>query len=230
MGKTLVLTYIENQIKKGYSPIVLFVGRQRTGKTACAMRFAWELDHKWTPELMTYKIEDFVNLYDKYNNKIIILDEASVPLDPYEHANITQRVYKHVIDTQAYKQNIVFLVLPFARGIGKQHRDHVNVIVNMRGRGYYQAKAVLSRHDDLSFRVPWTMIIEEVWGIPLPPKEIWEQYKLGGQAVYKQNIMEMQKQMLQRKLQKTEPKKITSIPFLIQEKKKVRLPQIPVSQ
>jgi len=193
MSQSLAITYLKNQIRRGYAPIVLFVGRQRSGKTATSMLFAHQLDPSWTTDLMTFKIEDFVDLYDKHNKKILILDEASVPLDPYEHMNITQRVYKHVIDTQAYKQNIVFLVLPFARGIGKQHRDYVNLIVYVKRRGYYVAKAVFAAHDDLSSRPPFAWIVEEKADVPLPPPHIWKPYLEIGQAVYKQSIMEAQK-------------------------------------
>lgn len=197
---SLVIQHLKNEIKKGYAPIVLFVGRQRVGKTAMSMRFAWELDHSWTTDLMTYKVEDFVEIYDKYNKKIIILDEAGVTLDPYEHMSITQRVYSHVIQTQAYKQNVVFLVLPRAKNIGRQHRDYVDIIIHVRGRGCYTAKVVVSPHDDLSFRPPFQWIAEEKFGVPLPPAHIWKPYLESGQKQYKENILEMQKQMLTKKM------------------------------
>lgn len=207
----LTLDYIRNQRKKGYAPIVLFVGRQRVGKTSMAMRFAYELDKKWSLDLMTFKIEDFVKIYDKHKRKIIILDEASVPLDPYEHQSITQRVYKHVIDTQAYLGNIVFLVLPFAKGIGKQHRDHVNIIVHVKARGFYTAKAVLSRHDDLSFQTPFSWIIEEVGDVPLPPPHIFDRYKNEFQEHYKKTILETQVSLLFNKLNPVQKKKPVSV-------------------
>lgn len=197
---SLTLDYIRKEKKKGYAPIILFVGRQRAGKTALAIRFAWELDPNWSLKYMTFKIEDFVDIYDKHKNKIIILDEASVSLDPYEHMTISQRVYRHIIDTQAYLGNIVFLVLPFAKGIGKMHRDHVNAMVYVKGRGYYVSKAVLSRHDDLTFKPPYTMILEECWGTPLPPKHLWETYLKEGQKIYKENILELQKNILMDKI------------------------------
>lgn len=199
MVETLVLRYLRNQIKKGYSPIVLIVGRQRTGKTAMAMRLAYDLDNTWTTDLMTFKIEEFLELYNRHEKKILILDEASVSLDPYEHMMISQRVYRHVIDTQAYKQNIIFLVLPFARGIGRTHRDYVNLIINVKARGFYVAKAVFSQHDDLSFKPPYAWILEEVYNVPLPPGHLWQPYLQKGQKNYKEGIMELQMSILNRK-------------------------------
>src|SRR4030066_134127 len=89
-----IITYINIQRKMGFSPIILFVGRQRVGKTALALKIAYEVNHKFDiKKHMTYKIEDFAEAYDKYNNEVLILDEAGGPLDPYEHASITQRGY-----------------------------------------------------------------------------------------------------------------------------------------
>ena len=195
----LVIRYIRHQIKQGYSPLILFVGRQRVGKTAMAMRMAYDLDNTWTNDLMTFKIEDFLQLYNKHSKKILILDEASIGLDPYEHMMITQRIYRHIIDTQAYKQNIVFIVLPFAKGIGRTHRDYVNIIINVRARGFYVAKAVVAWHDDLSYKPPFTWILEEIYDVPLPPTHIWEPYIKSGQKIYKENIMELQMTILERK-------------------------------
>lgn len=63
----------------GFSPIVLFTGRQRMGKTALAMRIASEINPDWTPDkFMMFRIEDFAEAYNKYSGEILILDEAGV--------------------------------------------------------------------------------------------------------------------------------------------------------
>ena len=197
---SIVIKYIRKEIRKGFSPIILIVGRQRTGKTATAMRLAYDIDNTWHPSLMTSKIEEFLHLYNDHSKKILILDEASISLDPYEHMTITQRVYRHVIDTQAYKQNTIFIVLPFARGIGRTARDYVNMIINVKARGFYVAKAVFSQHDDLSFKPPYTWILEECHGVPLPPDHIWKPYLEGGQKKYKEAIMDVQMNILNKKV------------------------------
>lgn len=193
----LLLDYIRHQTKMGFSPIILFVGRQRMGKTALAMEIAHEIDPKWDPKTnMMFRIEDFAEAYDTHEKSILILDEAGVPLDPYEHASITQRVYNHIVQTQAYKQNIVFLVLPFASEIGKQHRKHVDAIVEVIWRGVYKLYRTRSWRSDLSNKPPMLETIEIVGGVPLPPPHIWEWYKGEGQKTYKESIMAMQNEAL----------------------------------
>ena len=194
MHKPIIIDYINIQRKMGFSPLILIVGRQRVGKTAIALRLAYEImgDKFDIKKHMTYKIEDFAEAYDKYSNVVLILDEAGIPLDPYEHMTITQRVYTHIVQTQAYKQNIVFLVLPFASEIGKNHAKHISCIVEVVWRGCYKLYATKSWHSDLSKRPPRLEKIEVVSGVPLPPPELWSWYKSQGQDEYKKSIMEMQ--------------------------------------
>lgn len=209
---SLLLRYLRNQLKWGYSPIVLFVGRQRSGKTALALKIASEIDPDFNiSEQMTFRIEDFLKIYDKYSKKIIILDEAGVPLDPYEHASITQRVYTHVIQTQAYKQNILFLVLPKASGIGKRHAQYTDALVVVRGRGKYSFYKTLHWAGDFSQKPPKLFLLEIVNGVPLPPKGIWEHYMKAGQDEYKKEILDMQVLALtaaNKRKSSTEPKNV----------------------
>lgn len=202
---SLLIQYLRNQLKRGFSPVCLVVGRQRTGKTWLAMKIAHTLDPSWTGELMTFKIENFVDIYNKYNKKVIILDEAGVTLDPYEHATIQQRVYNHIIQTQAYKQNIVFLVLPFASEIGKQHRKHVDLIIEVLGRGVYKLYRTRSWRSDLSQKPPRLETIEIVSGVDPPPKHIIDWYMSEGQKIYKESILAMQTEAME--LRKNKGKK-----------------------
>jgi hypothetical protein len=203
---TILIDYLTNQKRLGFSPIVLFTGRQRMGKTALAMRIASEIDPDWNPnEYMMFRIEDFAEAYNKHNGKILILDEAGVSLDPYEHMSIQQRVYSHIVQTQAYKQNIVFLALPFASEIGKNHRKHVDAIVEVIWRGVYKLYRTSSWRSDLSQKPPRLELMEIVGGVPLPPKHIWDWYAGEGQKIYKENIMGLQNEILatrKRKLEK----------------------------
>lgn len=199
----LIVDYINIQRKLGFSPIILFTGKQRTGKTALAMRMAYELNKDWDPKkYMTFKIEEFAEAYDTYNKQILILDEAGVPLDPYEHASITQRVYTHIIQTQAYKSNIVFLVLPFASEIGKQHRKHINAIVEVLWRGIYKLYRTRNWYSDMSNKPPRLEVIETVRDVPLPPPHIWEWYIGAGQKEYKESIMQMQRAILDTRMKR----------------------------
>jgi len=197
---TLALDYIRNQLKKGYSPIILIVGKQRVGKTALALRLAFELNPKFDIEKeMFFEIEKFASCIHKCDNKVLLLDEAGITLDPYEHMSVTQRVYNHIIQTQAYKKNVIFLILPFASEIGKTHRKHVSGIIEVIWRGGYKFYSASCWHSDLSYKPPRLTLIEQISGVPLPPKHIWENYIEFGQKVYKEQILNLQIDILAKK-------------------------------
>lgn len=197
---TLLVQYIRNKLKKGYSPIILFVGRQRVGKTALALRIAYEINPSFNAATdMFFRVEEFAEALHKGTSKVLILDEAGVSLDPYEHMSIQQRVYNHIIQTQAYKNVVVFLVLPFASEIGKQHRKHVHAIAQVFARGCYKLYRCQTWHADLSNKPPRLIDVETVVGVPLPPKHIWDVYLTNGQDTYKRDIMDLQLSILQKK-------------------------------
>lgn len=221
LSHTDTMKAFRKQIRDGYQLIVIFTGMQRSGKTATAMRFAYELDQSWTPDLMSFKIDDLVDLFSKNKHKIIIFDEAGVSLDPLQHLTLTQIVYKHIIQTQAYRQNHIFLCLPYAIEIGKAHRNHVQWTVNIRRYGnkvFYDTRKIMNRHDDLSFRPPYRYHLESAGAVPLPPKHIWEPYINKNQQVYKESIMTMQKNLLEARAKKNRPKPkpvlLTHVPTL----------------
>ncbi len=194
---TGIIRYLNNRLSKGKSPIILVVGEQRSGKTALALRIAYEVDKKFDiKKQMFFDIREFATAMHKFNKRVLILDEAGVSLDPYEHMSIKQRVYNHIVQTQAYKQNIIMLVLPFASEIGKQHRKHTSAIIECRGHGRYIAYAVMKWYSDLSLKPPRLMTIEEVYGVPLPPPHIWNTYLDEFEKSYKESILELQRGLL----------------------------------
>lgn len=216
-GNPVILNHIRNQIKKGYSPIILVVGQQRSGKTALALRLAYEINNDFNTQTdMFFKIEDFAQAISENTHKVFILDEAGIELDPYEHMAIHQRVYSHIIQTQAYKNNVIFIVLPFASEIGKRHCKHVNAILEVFGRGCFKTYSAHSWRSDLSMRPPRLTHMETFVGMPLPPDNIWKPYIESGQKIYKEGIMSLQLDILAMRKNKINPSKKQKISVMAQ--------------
>lgn len=196
----LILEYITKKMRKGHSPLIIVCGPTRTGKTALALKFASMIDKTFNVEKqMFFKIQDFARALAESNNKCLILDEAGVTLDPLEFQSVQQKVYNHLIQTQAFRTNCIFLVLPMARGIGKMHRDYVNAVVEVFARGCYKLYRTSIWHSDLSYKPPRLTHLETVVGVPLPPPEIWKPYLDFGQAAYKNTILDIQTAILEKK-------------------------------
>lgn len=208
MGDTpIFLKWIMSQINAGYSPLVLIVGRQRVGKTALALYWAWLIGqlrgHPFNIKTdMFFSVLDFATMTKQESNKTWVIDEAGVSLDPHGHAMLDQRVYSKIVQTQAYKSNVVFLVLPFARGIGKEHRDYVDVILSVTSRGTYKMEYIYKNYSQLNFRPFFKELFEMRYGIPLPPGHVWDEYKNNKQDEYKTTILNEQLEMLKTKMER----------------------------
>ena len=196
-GDPLVIQFIKNRMSKGYSVIILVVGGTRTGKTALALKLASMLDPKFDIEKdLFFEIDKFAIAISSQTNKIYVLDEAGIELDPYEHMAIHQRVYSHIVQTQAYKLFCLFLITPFASELGKRHSKYANVLMVVLNRGCYKAYSVHAWHGDFSQKPPRISELETIIGVPLPPTVIWKPYIEKGQAIFKESILDLQMQML----------------------------------
>lgn len=217
----LILKYCENQIKRKLYPVILVVGRQRTGKTFFALWLAEQIAmmrrEKFDIESdMFFSIEDMALRYKEARKKALILDEASVSLLALESNSIHQRVFTKIMDSQAYLENILIICLPSASSMGKYHIQQITALVEMRGRGYYSFFGIVKRYSDLTRKPPFAFEIETLSGIPLPSAPTVKRYLELGQTVFKQDILDAQieifaeKRMLkaERKIPKRIPLKV----------------------
>lgn len=201
---TVTMRYFKHQIKSGYAPIVLVVGRQRTGKTFFAMYLAEQIckmrGQKFNVDNdMFFTVEDLAQRYDEGMNKVYILDEAGISLNVYEGNQLHQRVFQKIVESQAYRSNILVIVLPHARDVGSHHFHHVNVVFSMLGRGRAKMKHVSQRYDELSKKPPFVEDFEVLRDIPEPSKEVTLRYLEVGQQNFKQEILNSQIAQLREK-------------------------------
>ena len=132
---TVLLDWAKNRIRRGFSPIILVVGKQRTGKTCTALLFASQIDKEFdVDKQMFFDVVSFAKAVNKYRRKVLILDEAGIELDSYRYSDTRQRAFSHIIQSQAYKQNTLFLVLPHSNDLAKCHRRHIDGYVIIPNR------------------------------------------------------------------------------------------------
>jgi len=195
---TPLVNWLRREIKHKNSPIVLFTGRPRSGKTFFAMRCAWELyPDKFDFTHVVKDIKEFAELFKKLDNDIIILDEASSSLYVYDWNSIYQRVFSIINDTQAYKHILVFIILPQAIELGKLQRYKVDAVVETHRFGndkvFYKYLIHMKRYSDLSMRPPiLKLIAENIGPIPSPPDHIVKPYLEQQQTQFKSSILEAQ--------------------------------------
>lgn len=192
----LFIKRMRSRLRKGKTPINLIVGDTRSGKTLYAIQAAEELQPDFdVREQLVTKIEDFANVYSRHTQKVIILDEVETTLDPHKSAEIQQRCYSHIVSSQAVRQNMVFLILPFACDIGKAHKAHVDTIIDIIGH-HKKHGAIAKFYKTLKWRADPNeskvklMHIETVTGIPLPSKRNLDIYLNEKQMQDKDEILQ----------------------------------------
>lgn len=229
----ILLDGLISKLKHGYSPILLVVGEQRSGKTFYAIWLAEQLEKSFNVDTgLVTSIDDFCKTFSKARQKVIILDEAGVSLDPMRSAEVTQRVYSHIIQSQAVRQNLVILVLPCASDFGHQHKVHIYAETEVLGhnknglmiRNYVLRKWRANPNDvDINIRH-----LETKRDIPKPSKENERKYLDVKQMVDKDSILNSETMRLEmarekedyrkriyqlRKLGRTKPEKPRLVSF-----------------
>ena len=210
---TAVVNWLRRDIQNGNTPTVAFCGRQRGGKTAFAMRCAYELyPNSFDSMHMVNSIEEFAKAMLKFTHSVIVLDEASVSLYIYDWASFYHKIFSIIQDTQAFKHNTVFIVAPYLYALGKLHKYSVDAIITLSKKKVlnetngrieklhaYKFKIHHKQYDNFEVKKVITTFVGEFVGIPLPPPEIWGPYISKGQQEFKEKILNAQLEEISRR-------------------------------
>lgn len=124
--------YLLNNIRK-YTLLVLIQGPMQSGKSTFCHWLVSRLHRKKYGTEWDYKkycarnLEEFIDIVDRSNNQFIVYEEASKDITIQRHWNDMNLFFNIVMQTQAYKHNLIFLVFPHSASISKQQRYFVNL-------------------------------------------------------------------------------------------------------
>lgn len=212
---TILVPWAKARVKRGFAPIILVVGKQRMGKTCLSLTLASDIDPKYDPDKqMFFDVISFAKATQKYNNKVLILDEAGIELDTYRYNDVRQRAFSHIVQSQAYKQNTLFMVLPHSSDLARCHRKYVDALLVVPARGryiFYHPRVDYWDMNEIDIR---TMKIEDIVDVPLPPSHLYDAYKKKYEKQIKKGIMEGEIDRLEKALDKMTPKPKVEIPPL----------------
>lgn len=192
--KALLLEYLANKQRKGFSPICLICGEQRLGKTMLSFKLAWELKkYEFDPKKHYFtSVKEFAMAYFQNNNKVLIYDEIGDELDPFRAMDILNRAFSKIIQTQAFHNNILFAILPYAIDFTKGHRKYVKVVVEVVKRGRYKMYSTYTWAANLNETKIRLTHLETMDGVPLPPYHLEDYYKSKLEKSTKDEIMNRQ--------------------------------------
>lgn len=119
LGKFTYVVLVQGYMQMGKSTFVKFLCDKLS-----MQRFGCYWDHK---KYCARNLEEFINLIDKYNDKIIVYEEASREIHVSRHYSDLNLFFNVLMQTQAYKHNLIFLVFPHSASISKQQRYFINL-------------------------------------------------------------------------------------------------------
>lgn len=137
----LVISKILNRMKKGYSPIILIVGSQRSGKSFIAIwlsNIITQFFHNQNFDPFTNTFYDPVKIIDglgEREKQTIVIDEAGAYLNKQEWYNRVVKAFDKIIQTQGYLCNCYIFISPFGSDIAKTFRKHFDFQLYLKKRG-----------------------------------------------------------------------------------------------
>ena len=180
----MLIGQILNQMKKGFSPIILIVGRQRGGKST----FGLWLGNKIVKFFHNRPLDPTTNTFydplkvvrnlDKIQKQALIIDEAAAVINAKEYYSKLSIMMEKIIATQAIMNLCFIIISPFSSDIQKSMRKNIDYLVFVRRRGVAVVKEIPKKYDDLQGHVPKPFTLEQIkFGTNCISKELWKEYE-----------------------------------------------------
>lgn len=129
---SVLIDYLDNK-SKTHTVTAILQGETQLGKSTSGWYIMRTLHRKRYNEEWDFKkycarsLEEFIDMFDKYDNSFIVYEEASRDLDVARWYDTMNRLFNILLQTQAYKHNLVLIVMPMSLGISKRQRRFINI-------------------------------------------------------------------------------------------------------
>jgi len=188
MRQHIIIKYIKDKIKHGYSPLIVVCGGTNKGKSMTALSLALELDKKFNVRTNLFiDIKDFILRVLNAERQVFIIDEAKVFLDSAKWWSEFNQDFGNIIATQRYKNNVYIVVLPIVKKLAKEHRNMIDIIIEMKQQGYAYTYLIKRRWSELREFELWRTFTGAMF-VSMPPEKIVNEYK-EVEAINKTKVM-----------------------------------------
>jgi hypothetical protein len=129
---TVLEDYIYNKGLK-FNLVILVQGDTQLGKSTVVQYLLDCLSLRKFKHLWDYKkycarsFEEFLAMVSKYNNALIVYEEASKDVSIDSYWSDLNHFFNVVLQTQGYKHNTYVLVMPSSLGISKRQRRYIKL-------------------------------------------------------------------------------------------------------
>lgn len=129
---SVLIDFLLNK-SKCYTVTGIVQGETQKGKSTSAYTIMRMLHKKRYNEEWDYtkycarSLEEFIDIFDKYDHKFILYEEASRDINVATWYDTMNKLFNILLQTQAYKHNLVLIVMPMSLGISKRQRRFITI-------------------------------------------------------------------------------------------------------
>lgn len=168
------LNRVANRLNKGYSPIIVISGEERSGKSELAQLILHylhnksgvlkgDIDKESIKEHLTYDVLEFIEFIQSNKRTGIIVDEAGSLLKATRHQSHYNEAADEVIQTMGFKNNLYIFITPQFTRLDKKIRSKADIVLEVIGRGKVKATGINTNFGKIRTRE------KELRKVPLPP-------------------------------------------------------------
>jgi len=194
------MNYIYKKWLNGHSLNVLVCGETGSGKSITGLALLLTLSKlRGIPvnlkKSLYMDLEKFMLGFYTSKRNIYILDEAKIHLSSKKWWSDFNTYFGNILATQRYRENIYIIILPLAKTLAKEHRDMIDVIIEMKGKGWASCYIVMRRWSEIKKFELWRFYVGDL-AIKLPEKKYVEEYESIGEQKKEEIYLNMAAEVL----------------------------------
>lgn len=177
-----ILEHIYIKWLKGHSLTICICGETNSGKTITGLTIANYLmrrryGREFKPSGHVFvSLEEFILSFFKMSGEVIIIDEAKKHLDSRRWWTDFNKFFGDIIATQRYKNNLYIVILPLAKTLSREHRDMIDVILEMKRQGLASCYIVKRHWSEIQHFEIWKWWVGDMI-VKMPPEHIVKEYQ-----------------------------------------------------
>lgn len=189
------MAHLVKDLRAGFSPIILVVGRQRSGKSFVTVMVCWWLSEVFNfmltiKDILYYEPDKAVeDLNEAARYKPRVLDEAAINLHRRDWQKKSHAAFSKVIISQGVRNFPFFLVTPFKADIDTSLLRHCDYMIHVIRRGKFMTFKFIKHHDRDDGKDNHKLFLDQVFYNKQDlPAKLWAEYE-GFSRVEKDRIL-----------------------------------------
>lgn len=208
----LLFLKISNLMARGYSPIIIIVGKEGRGKSYAAQYLAYRLHDldicrgEYNPmNQVLYDVKEFLFFIRENTRKTPVMEEANETLNALNYHSEFNKSVAGAIRTQRKRQIPYIFVAPEFKKLDSRIRDKVDVLIDFTGKRKARITTYDYKHGKRGSRgLDYSYTDYPDWYVPEPPGDVIKQYEKIDDRFKGDYLDEMLKKVLKEEKQRLE--------------------------